>query len=117
MLIQNEQLQQVADRKESQDIKDIADHTYEFDTNDPYDCRSLVEAGLDVGLKLAKLAQRRRQQLINRDPVVWQLAKPKVRVFLINFPDYVDDDGLAIFVGTEDQVKGRLDALPDREDS
>jgi hypothetical protein len=99
-VVESQRLQEIASRKDSEAIKEEANVVYIFDTEDPYSCGETFQKGVESGLKLAEF-------LTDAD-----LASD-AKVFKINFPDYVDADGIAYFVGNEEEIASLLSSLED----
>ena len=101
-LIEDKKLQKLADTKDAYALRDASDFAYDFDVNDPDDCCGLTVHGLEAGLELA--------EKVNEIRVRYNITK-EVVIVRISFPDYVEDDGLAVFVGTKAMIKERISAL------
>lgn len=90
---ESEHMQSIASKLDSDTIQAMSDHSYTFDTDDCYNCAGIhkdgIQWGLDLGLKVAN--------------------NPEYEVWLVRFNDYADDDGLAFFVGTENEIVSRLE--------
>ncbi len=99
----NKRLQAIAATKEPSAVAGAADYHYQFDVNDAENCVGLVKEGLRAGLRLAKMARRFRKRA----------PKAEIQIFLVTYPEYVDDDGQAWYVGTEESVAARLSELKD----
>jgi polygalacturonase len=95
MLAVDEELQAIADEKDADKISEAADVTLVLDGDD-----STID-GIVTGLKLAAKAQKLQRQTVGK----------KVMIFKITFSEYVDDDGIAIFVGAKESVRKRLKKL------
>lgn len=95
----SERLQAIANRKDTDAIGDAADARYDFDVDsvDSELYATGLEQGVELGLKL--------------------VAQPGASIWVVAFAGYVDDDSSAWFVGTEDEVAARLEALADAEDA
>ena len=94
-------LQAIADTRDADSIQQASVTNYTFDVNDGDDCSELFEDGLKTGFKLATTYRRERKA-----------HGDKVKLFKVTFPEYVDDDGKAWFIGTEDQIATVLESLP-----
>ena len=91
----SKKLQRLAAQKDQSALVNAADYEFGGDDQPPI-------LGIEAGLKLATI--------INNS-----FYCEKIKVFLIKFPDYEKDDGVAIFLGTEDEVTTLLKSLPNKD--
>jgi hypothetical protein len=99
MLKIDEELQAIASKKSGADVMNAADTWFALDVDDCDDYVGGQVGGVEVGLELAAKAMRYQE------------------FFKITFGDYGDEDGIAIFVGSRNQVKAKLEALDDLDDA
>ncbi len=87
------------------------DAAYTLDVND---CESSTswEEGLEAGLNVASLLMsycRLHTQVGERSR--------EAQIFRATFPDYVEDGGVALFVGTKEEVMARISKLVGDKDA
>jgi hypothetical protein len=96
-------LQALADSRDSDEVRDQADFTWDLDDAEDTN-QECVQFGLEKGIELAHRLQK------------VQRKTPGAGLYLLSYNNYGDDDGLMVFVGTKKSVTEALKSCSEGDD-